>query len=238
MAEQPSHFNEFDAVVVGQALGAEPRTMRDIAHGDGEALDVGETTLEVYRDAGFARVTTPDARIELYRVPRYSVSGERVIFEQGDHNDRSRLLVGRDGKVSFHPVLRATGSPQTNETTGSGRQDSPTPTVASDNGTARHNAGAGSAEKEKGGEVTQLQLQGRLGRDPWYNTQGDQPIAGFPLAVNDEQGHATWHTVVVFGEVAEQVHHAHGTGQIRKGRPVHVTGGPVHPWASVQFTSK
>ena len=54
--------------------------------------------------------TTPDARIELYRVPRYTVSGQRVVFEQGDHDDRSRLLVGRDGRVSFHPVLRAAGS--------------------------------------------------------------------------------------------------------------------------------
>ena len=116
MAEQPSHFNEFDAATVGQALGAEPRTMRDIAHGDGEALDVGDTVLEVYRDAGFTRVTTADARIELYRVPRYTTSGERVIFEQGDHDDRSRLLVGKDGRVSFHPVLRATRSPQTNAT--------------------------------------------------------------------------------------------------------------------------
>src|SRR5687767_10187470 len=108
MPEQPSNFSEFDAHVVGQALGAEPRTMRDIAHGDGEALDVGDTVLEVYRDAGFARVTTPDARIELYRVPSYTVTGERVVFEQGDQENRSRLLVRNDGKVSLYPVLRAT----------------------------------------------------------------------------------------------------------------------------------
>jgi hypothetical protein len=225
MAEQPSNFNEFDAAVVGQALGAEPRTMRDIAHGDGEALDVGDTVLEVYRDAGFARVTTPDARSELFRVPRYSVSGERVVFEQGEQEHRSRLQVKADGKVAFHSHLRAPESSTTGETAPAGRQDSPTPTTPSENGTARHNAGA--AEKEKGGEVAQLQLQGRLGRDPWYNTQGDQPIAGFPLTVNDEQGKATWHRVVVFGEVADQVHQAHGTGHIRKGRPVQVTGAQV-----------
>src|SRR5215213_7981601 len=132
MPEQPSQFNEFDAAVVGQALGAEPRTMRDIAHGDGEALDVGDTVLEVYRDAGFARVTTPDARIELYRVPSYNISSERVVFEQGDQDDRSRLLIRNDGKVSFYPVLRATESSRTADTTSSGHQDSPAPTTPPD----------------------------------------------------------------------------------------------------------
>src|SRR3954452_504495 len=116
MPEQPSHFNEFDVAVVGQALGAQPRALQDVAHGAGQALDVGETTLEVYRDAGVARVTTPDARIELYRVPSYSLSGERVVFEQGENDDRSRLLVRNDGKVSFYPVLRAPESSGTPDT--------------------------------------------------------------------------------------------------------------------------
>src|SRR3954454_24915636 len=124
MPETPSNFSGFDAAVVGQALGAEPRTMRDIAHGDGEALDVGDTVLEVYRDAGFARVTTPDARIELYRVPSYNVSGERVVFEQGDQDDRSRLLVRGDGRVSFYPVLRGPESPTTADTGASTEQAS------------------------------------------------------------------------------------------------------------------
>src|SRR4051812_10331594 len=107
MAETPSNFSEFDAAAVGEALGAERRVMRDVAHGDGEVFDVGDTVLEVYRDAGVARVTTQDARIELYRVPSYTLSDERVVFEQGDPDDRSRLLVRPDGKVSFYPVLRA-----------------------------------------------------------------------------------------------------------------------------------
>src|SRR4051794_33813670 len=136
MPETPSNFNEFDAAAVGQALGAEPRTMRDVAHGDGEALNVGDTVLEVYRDPGFARVTTGNARIELYRVPSYTVSGERVVFEQGDQDDRTRLYVSADGKVALRPVLRATESSRTNETAVSGRQDSPTP--ASQNETTLH----------------------------------------------------------------------------------------------------
>jgi hypothetical protein len=228
MPEQPSNFSKFDVQAAGQALGAEPRTTRDIAHGDGEALDVGNTVLEVYRDAGFARVTTPDARIELYRVPSYSVSGERVLFEQGENDDRSRLLVRNDGKVSFYPVLRATELSRTPDRTVSGHQDSPAPADPSSNFTGQNDAASGSPEGEKGGEVQQMQLQGRLGRDPWFSTRDDRPAAGFPLAVNPPDGSkAIWHDVVTFDETAGQLHEAFEKRQINKGKPVAVTGQTV-----------
>jgi Single-strand binding protein family len=228
MPGMPSHFNEFDAAAVGQALGAEPRTMRDIAHGDGEAIVVGDTVLEVYRDAGFARVTTPDARIELYRVPSYSLNGERVVFEQGDQDDRTRLQVRADGKVAFHPVLRATESSRTAETSSSGRQDSPAPTDPSNNVTGRNDGTSGAPEGEKGGEVQQMQLQGRLGRDPWFSTRDDRPAAGFPLAVHQEgSGKTIWHNVVTFDDTAGQLREAFDKRQIDRGKPVAVTGQPV-----------
>jgi hypothetical protein len=214
-------FSEFDASKVGEALGAEPRTMRDVAHGDGEALTVGEAVLEVYRDAGVARVTTADARIELFRVPDYTISGERVVFEQGDQDNRSRLQVRADGKVAFHPVLRATELSTANETAGGGRQDSPALTTTPERTTTTANTIPPTAERQ---ELPQLQLQGRLGRDPWYSDQGDEPAAGFPLAVNNDQGQTTWHRVVVFGETAQQLHEARTKGQIKKGRLVDVTG--------------
>jgi hypothetical protein len=227
MPETPSNFNEFDAAAVGQALGAEPRTMRDIAHGDGKALNVGDTVLEVYRNAGFARVTTADARIELYRVPSYTISGERVVFEQGDQDDRTRLYVSADGKVALRPVLRATESSRTNETAVSGRQDSPTPADSSHNVTERNDTPSDS-EGEKGGEVQQIQLQGRLGRDPWFGTRDDRPAAGFPLAVHQEgTSKATWHNIVTFDESAGQLHEAFDHRKIGKGKLVDVTGQTV-----------
>jgi hypothetical protein len=202
--------------------------MHDIAHGDGEALDVGDTVLEVYRDAGFARVTTPDARIELYRVPSYTVSGERVVFEQGENDDRSRLLVRNDGKVSFHPVLRATEASRTPDTAVSGHQDSPAPADPSSNVTGRNTADAAPPEGEKGGEVQQMQLRGNLGRDPWFSTRNDRPAAGFPLAVNPEDGGKTvWHNIVTFDDTAGQLHEAFEKRQIIKGKPVAVTGKTV-----------
>jgi hypothetical protein len=231
MPEQPSNFSEFDAAAAGEALGARPHLTRDVAHGDGAELEVGETTLEVYRDAGVARVTTPDARIELFRVPSYTISGERVVFEQGDQgdqDDRSRLLIRNDGKVSFYPVLRATEPSRTADTTSSGHQDSPAPTTPPDNVTRQNDGTSTSPEGEKGGEVQQMQLHGRLGRDPWFSTRDDRPAAGFPLAVNPPDGSkAIWHDVVTFDETAGQLDEAFKKRQIMKGKPVAVTGQTV-----------
>jgi len=220
MTEQ---FSEFDGRKAGEALGAEPRTLRDVAHGDGEALNVGDAVLEVYPDAGVTRVTTPDARIELFRVPNYSISGERVVFEQGGEDDRTRLQVRADGKVAFHPVLRATESSRTGEAADSGRQDSPTPSVPSETLTGRESQTT-TLEGAKNGEVEQQVLQGRLGRDPWFSGEGEEPLAGFPLAIHDDRGQTTWHRVVVFGEAVSEVHAAAQKGQLRKGRLVQVQG--------------
>src|SRR3954447_2426202 len=131
MAEQYSSFQEFDPQAAAQALGAEARQTRDVAHGDGQAFDLTDAVLEVYPEAGVTRATTPDARVELFRVPRYTLREQRVIFELGDEEDRTRLQVRADGKVAFHPVLRSPEPPQTNDTAASGRQNSPTPDVSS-----------------------------------------------------------------------------------------------------------
>src|SRR3954471_5936998 len=116
MTEQYSAFHDFDAQAAGQALNAEPRTMRDVAHGDGQAFDLTDAVLEVYPDAGVTRATTQDARVELFRVPRYEVREQHVVFEQGAEDTRTRLTVGGDGKVSYSPVLRVTETSQTSGT--------------------------------------------------------------------------------------------------------------------------
>src|SRR3954452_24332698 len=234
MPEVPSNFSEWDGRKAGEALGARPHLTHDVAHGLGDELEVSETTLEVYRDAGVARVTTPDARIELFRVPSYAINGERVVFEQGEEDNRSRLLVRNDGKVSFYPVLRATESSRTGETADSGRQDSPTPSMPSETLRGRESqtttpssTQTTTLEGAKNGEVEQQMLQGRLGRDPWFSGQGEEPLAGFPLAIHDDRGQTTWHRVVVFGEAVSEVQAAAQKGQLRKGRLVQVQGTEV-----------
>jgi hypothetical protein len=222
MPEQYSAFDEFDAQIAGQALGSEPRTTRDVAFGDGQAFEINDAVLEVYPDAGVTRATTPDARIELFRVPRYSVREQRVIFEQGDEEDRSRLQVRADGKVAFHPVIRSPEPSQTDETAASGHQDSPTPAATSE--TTTRPATSPDAREA----VQAMQLRGNLGRDPWFSTRDDRPAAGFPLAINHDDGRkTTWHDIVTFDEAAEQLHEAFTKRQITKGKLVDVTGQPV-----------
>jgi single-stranded DNA-binding protein len=111
--------------------------------------------------------------------------------------------------------------------TSSGHQDSPAPTDLSHNVTGRNDDTSGSPEEEKDGEVQLQQLQGRLGRDPWFRTDGAQPIGGFPLAVNNQQGETTWHKVVVFDAAAEQLQEAVSKRSIGKGKLVDVTGQTV-----------
>jgi hypothetical protein len=225
MTERFTRFQEFDSQTAAEALGTESRALRDVAHGDGAALSLGETTLEVYRDAGVARVTTEDARVEIHRVPRFVVSPRGVLFEQGDADQRRRLLVRGDGNVSFYPVLRATEPATTAGNAATGEQSAPPPVHPFDSRTAGHHETAATPEAQ---ERQAVQLTGRLGRDPWFNSQGDEPLAGFPLAVNDESsGKTTWHRVVTFGETAAQVNAAAKTGDIRKGRLVEVTGQQV-----------
>jgi hypothetical protein len=220
MAER---FSRFDAAKAGEALGAEPHEIRDVAHGDGQAMDVGETTIEVYRNAGVARVTTPDARIELFRVPSYQVSPERLVFSQGVPDQRTRLLLRSDGRVWLYPGIRAAESNSTVETPSSDEVVSPNPAEPS-KGVIQPPDGIPTAGRPEQHEPEQQQLSGRLGRDPWFNDQGDRPTAGFPLAVNDEQGRATWHRVVVAGELADQVRAGLQSGQFKKGRLVQISG--------------
>jgi hypothetical protein len=149
------------------------------------------------------------------------VKEQRVIFEQGD-DDRSRLQVRADGKVAFHPVLRSPEQSQTDETAASGHQDSPTGQTASE--TATRPATSPDAREA----VQESQLQGRLGRDPWFSTRDDRPAAGFPLAINHDDGRKpTWHDVVTFDETAGLLQEAFKKHQIDKGKLVAVTGQPV-----------
>jgi hypothetical protein len=98
MPEQYFTFNEFDAQLAGQALGSEPRITRDVAHGDGQAFDVHDAVLEVYPDAGVTRATTPDAQVELFRVPHYTVREQR--------SSSSKVMKATGPDCRYEPTAR------------------------------------------------------------------------------------------------------------------------------------
>ncbi len=63
-------------------------------------------------------------------------------------------------------------------------------------------------------KATRLNLAGRLGRMPSFrSTRNGTVIASFPLAVRDEAGDTTWHTVLAFGDRAEQLREDLAEGQ-------------------------
>jgi hypothetical protein len=225
MPETYTPFPEFDSEAVRQALGAESRSLRDVAHGEGEAVTLrgGKTELEVYPTAGVARVTIEHARVELFRVPGITTDDEagHVLFRHGEEDSRSRLLVRADGNVSFYPVLTATGAAPTAETTGSAPVDQPTLPTRSQGASEQPEIDATTPDSEERAAVT---LTGRLGQDPWFTRDNEVLIAGFPLAVNHEQGTTTWHTVKARGDAADQVDAGQKAGYIRRGKQVSVTG--------------
>ena len=206
MTERYSEFANFDSSALSQALGAESRSMRDVAHGEGEALTIaGKATLEVYPSAGVARVTTQKARVEVFCLRGMTTDDEagRVVFQHDDDEERTRLLVRADGNVSFNPVLRATETPTTDETTQTAPLDRPTTQTAFQGDTASPDTADPAASESA--ERPVITLTGRLGQDPWYTRREEVLVAGFPLAVNQEEGQTTWHKVVAQGDAAEQV---------------------------------
>ena len=227
MTEQHFEISNFNAELVSTTLGAESRSTHDVAHGGGESLTLahGQVALEVYPQAGVARVTRADDRVELFRVPGYSVDLDAgyVIFEQGPDDDRTRLLIRGDGKVFFGPVLRALEPARTDETAPDDAQLKSTPLTPSERSTPPQDGPPGPAANPENVEGQQLQLTGRLGKDPWFTSGDESEVIGvFPLAVNAEgRGATTWHKVVTFGETAEQLRE---NSKIRKGSLVDAIG--------------
>jgi hypothetical protein len=225
MTEQYSEFSGFKSDEVRTVLAAQGQPARDLSHGAGEALSVagGRVLLEVFPASGVARVTTDHARVEVHRVPGYSVDQDkgRVVFEQGPDDERTRLIVRGDGKVSFYPIVRAAEAAVTEQKPATDAKPTAAPQVPSEAATGPQTTSVDSRQESE--EVQLVTLQGRLGRDPWFSGGEDSPIAGFPLAVNTDS-QTTWHKVVVFDETAVALKEHAQRGDIRKGRLVDVTG--------------
>jgi Single-strand binding protein family len=226
MTERHFNIREIDETTISEALGAESQTARDVAHGAGQAIAMadGNAVLEVFPDASVARVTTQDARVELFRVPGFSVDKDlgRVVFEQGQDDTKMRLIVGASGHVHLYPLKKPTEPLVHQGSASSTPEGQSTRTEEAQAATDTTQP----VDQDAGKEQEPVTLRGRLGRDPWFSGGADSPLAGFPLAINGENK-TTWHKVVVSDETALALKELAQRGDVQKGRLVDVTGQTV-----------
>jgi len=185
------------STVLEPALGTSPEEAHDVAFGRGQRFAVGDKCLEVYPDALVARLTAPDARLELFRLSPPTISSRGMVFETQARD--ARLSLTPQGEVTLF-LASATPVEQTpEEAPPSIRTQEPTPS------------------REERERVT---LVGRVGAVPAFRTTPKGIlIARFPLAVRESENKTTWHTVLAFGARAAKLQES-----VKKGDAVEVIG--------------
>src|SRR3954447_21743915 len=108
MTERYTPFPKFEADKVCIALSASARRVRDFNHGVGTSITLNNdrAMLEVFPAAGVARITTPDAQLEMHQLPGYAVDYEasRVTFDQQswEEGDHDKMMLFDDGRMIFY----------------------------------------------------------------------------------------------------------------------------------------
>lgn len=235
--EQPAEPQTWEVAPVVDALEAAAEPRRHVAFGAGVQLQLDAETaaaLELYPAAGVVRLTTQDAEVTLFRQPPPALDPERgrVRFARDTDTERVRLSLAASGEVALFiaPVApgretRAVvdpgdaGIPLAGETRVLGRSGGSSDAAAEPSPTPVRPVQE-LASGEQASKRERLTLSGRLGRAPSFRTtRNGKLIASFPLAVRDEDGNTTWHTILTFGARAEQLR-----DQLEKGQVVQVIG--------------
>ncbi len=222
----------WDSAGLGEALRVLPSPITDVAYGDGHEYAIGDLRLAIFPTTRVARLTSPDARLELYRQDPPTISEDGVVFARADRPTTAGLMVDADGFATYliNPADSSEPSessqapvsaPDTLDVSPAGQA-----AVQEDSGTRQqHSLDPSPAptppslttDDDKQERVT---LQGRVGRMPALRTtRTGKTVAQFPLAVRDEQNNTTWHTIVAFDERAKKLQEA-----VKKGDPVQVIG--------------
>jgi hypothetical protein len=218
------------------ALDAALEPSRDVAFGEGARLQFGTeaSELELYPAAGVVRLTTQDAEVTLFRQPAPALDREhgRVRFASDGDAEWLRLTVATTGEVT---LFVAPAALQRESRAVSGPEETAIP-CAEETRVLGHSGGPSDAIHEPSPTPSlpvqeqtpaepaptpeRLNLSGRLGRAPAFRTtRNGTLIASFPLAVRNEDDTTTWHTILAFGERAEQLR-----DQLDKGQVVQVIG--------------
>jgi hypothetical protein len=215
---------QWESTPLANVLNTEAAIVHDVAFGDGYALALGQppaTHIEIFPKSQTVRVTTSAARVELFCQAPPTTSAASVVFTQEHAAQTLRLTLAPSGEVdlAITPATpqNATESPTMPTDTGVDRQEPfreetgggdnfmPIATL-SEQGTP---STEDSPEKQQ-----RITIAGRVGKAPHLRTTNSgRVVASFPVAVHNDDGTTTWHTVVAFDARAKKLQETVASGQ-------------------------
>jgi hypothetical protein len=226
--------SSWDQEAVGKSLNSEAGAVGDVAFGEGYSYHVGEqhvTCVEIFPQAQTVRLTTHAARIELFRQGPPTLTQEGVIFSQEYEQQSLHLTLSSTGEVSLALTLAPSSNAVEQSVITMASFEGIKEPLTGEQPLSGHSAPfTGHLEQQSTAPVDQEQtadekqqritLTGRVGKVPHLRTtKGGKTIATFPVAVHQEDGSTTWHTVVAFDERAQKLHET-----LTKGQSVQVIG--------------
>src|SRR3954466_1356597 len=71
-------------------------------------LVMGKAVVEIFPESRAARITTENARVELFRIPGIAINADdgRVAFDHGTNDNQSRVIVRATEQVHLNPFKK------------------------------------------------------------------------------------------------------------------------------------
>lgn len=227
---------DWGRAAIAEVLDTAPHHIHDIAWGDGSSYLVGHeseqpTRLDLYPAAGVARLTTGDAQITLFRQSSPSLYTDHLRFEHQGADERQQLILTRQGRLRLDVAPSVDDASFLDHRPSPSVGDEPLQNIQNDPHGADdgieilpaietpvtgHSRGQSVVAEDPSGktERERVTLSGRLGQAPSFRTtRTGKLIATFPVAVRDEAGATTWHTVLAFDARAEKLRNGFAKGQ-------------------------
>ncbi len=112
--QEPPPSRELEDQAIAEALHTRSASVRDVAYGEGRqySLGRGDALLEIYPRTGVTRLTTNDARVELFGSAAAQVSGSGVEFSRTSPGRDVSLTVVPGGGIVFTLVAGGERTPQ------------------------------------------------------------------------------------------------------------------------------
>lgn len=127
-------------------------------------------------------------------------------------------------------VQATSESPEASEPTENTEREAPGPESSAGGSTAAQETPPQAekteeAQTDKKAEAERVKLTGRLGVDPTFReTRTGSLVGRFPLAVHEASGETSWHNILAFSKLAENLRRRVDDGQLAKGQEVEIVG--------------